>query len=113
MSETAKAFERGLAGLHRDPTGRPVMEKFRLLHEAALSDGALSRTIKELMALCVSITSQCDGCIAWHIQGAIRAGASREQVVETINLAILMGGGPATYYGSKALAELDRASSTE
>jgi len=109
MSDTAGKFEQGIAALSRDQRTRDVMKSFRGLHEAALADGGLARSVKELMALAVSITSQCDGCIAWHVQGALKAGATAEQVMETIGLAILMGGGPATYYGSKAQEELKAA----
>ena len=38
---------------------------------------------------------------------AIEAGASREEVVETITVAVEMGGGPSTVYGAKALAAYD------
>ena len=106
MSDIAKKFEQGVLALHRQPQSRPVMDKFRQLHDAALADGALDRATKELLALAISIATHCEGCIAWHVQAATQAGATPNQVAEAIGVAVLMGGGPATYYGSMALTEL-------
>ena len=56
-----------------------------------------------LIALGIAIAVRCDGCIAFHVHDAIRAGASNEEMAETIGVAILMGGGPAVMYGCDAL----------
>jgi alkylhydroperoxidase/carboxymuconolactone decarboxylase family protein YurZ len=48
------------------------------------------------------------GCIAYHVHDAVLAGASREEVVETIGVAILMGGGPAMMYGCEAMAAFEQ-----
>jgi len=39
-----------------------------------------------------------DGCIAYHVHDALKAGASRPDILETIGVAIMMGGGPALMY---------------
>jgi len=80
-----------------------------LMHQAA-EDGALSKKTKELMAVAISICIRCDGCIAFHTNAAIKAGATREEMVETINMAIEMGGGPSTVYGGEALQCFDQLS---
>jgi AhpD family alkylhydroperoxidase len=103
---TKKDFEQTLGTLARRPGTRAPMRAFTALHEAALADGELTRAIKELLALAISISTQCEGCIAWHVHGALTAGASPEQVEEAVGVAIMMGGGPATYYAGKALAAL-------
>lgn len=81
---------------------------FGQLHKTALADGALNASTKELMALAISVASRCTGCIAFHVHGALNAGASREQVIESIGVAILMGGGPAMIYGCEALEALEQ-----
>lgn len=48
------------------------------------------------------------GCIAYHTHGALKAGATRQEVHEAVGVAILMGGGPAMIYGCEALAALDQ-----
>jgi alkylhydroperoxidase/carboxymuconolactone decarboxylase family protein YurZ len=50
------------------------------------------------------VSQQCDGCIAAHARGAARRGATEAEVAETIGVAILMNGGPATVYGPRAFA---------
>lgn len=81
-----------------------VYAGFSSTHEAALAAGALDAPTKELIALGISVAQQCDGCIASHARGAAMKGATPEQVAETLGVAILMGGGPATVYGPRAYA---------
>ena len=83
-----------------------IMTGFTMLHKAAGSDGALDAKTKELMALAIGIAVRCDGCIAFHVHDALEAGASEDEIVDTIGVAIMMGGGPAVVYGSAALVAL-------
>ena len=53
-----------------------------------MAEGALSSKIKELIALAISITRECDGCVVAHARGAVRRGASGEEVAEMIGVAI-------------------------
>ncbi len=85
-----------------------VMSGFGQLHRAAMAGGVLTTRTKELIALAISITSHCDGCISFHVHDAIRAGATRAEVEETVGVAVLMGGGPAAVYGADALTALDQ-----
>ena len=72
------------------------------LHSAAMAEGELSTSVKELMALAIAISKECDGCIASHARGAARAGATEAEVAETVAVAMLMNGGPATVFGPRA-----------
>ncbi len=85
-----------------------VMDGFGKLHSAAIADGALSGKYKELMALAIGITVRCDGCIAYHVHDALRAGATRQEIAETVGVAIMMGGGPSVVYGCQALEALEQ-----
>jgi len=85
-----------------------TMEGFSALHKAAAGDGALSTKFKELIALGIAVTVRCDGCIAFHVHGALETGASREEIAETIGVAVLMGGGPSVMYGCEALEALEQ-----
>jgi AhpD family alkylhydroperoxidase len=80
-----------------------VMAGFVTLHKAATQEGKLSGKFKELIALAIAITVRCNGCIAFHVHDAMEAGASKEEIVETVGVAILMGGGPSLVYGIEAL----------
>ena len=80
-----------------------VMHGFGALHESSLKDGALNGKTKELIALGIAITVRCDGCISFHVHDAMQAGASKEEIAETVSVAILMGGGPSVVYGIEAM----------
>lgn len=81
-----------------------VYDGFNAISGAALADGALSPKVKELMAMVIGIVQGCDGCIASHVRGAARAGASEDETAEAIGVSIMMHGGPATIYGARAFA---------
>lgn len=81
-----------------------VTSGYGALHTAAMAEGALSMRMKELIALAISITRECDGCISAHARGAARRGATVAEVTEMIGVAILMNGGPGTVWGPRALA---------
>lgn len=81
---------------------------FGQLHDRSLADGALSGKTKELIALGIGIAVRCEGCIAYHVHDALKAGATRPEIVETIGVAVMMGGGPAAVYGCEALAALNQ-----
>jgi AhpD family alkylhydroperoxidase len=84
------------------------MAGFQQLHQAATADGVLSRKTKELIALAIGISVRCDGCIAYHVHDALEAGASREEIAETVGVAIMMGGGPSVVYGAEAIEAVDQ-----
>lgn len=85
-----------------------VMKGFGGLHAAVSRKGSLPSKTKELISLGIAITVRCDGCIAFHVHDALEAGATREEILETIGVAILMGGGPSVVYGADALEALDQ-----
>lgn len=79
-----------------------VYQGFAALSRAALTDGALSHKVKELMAMAIGVVQGCDGCIASHARNAARAGATTQEAAEAIGVTILMNGGPATIHGARA-----------
>lgn len=85
-----------------------TMKGFNDLHKASISDGILSSKTKELIALGIAITVRCDGCIAVHVHEALKAGSSSKEIMETISVAILMGGGPALLYSCEAMEALEQ-----
>ena len=85
-----------------------VYAAFLEMERAAFSDGALPKATKELIAVGMSVVGDCQSCMEWHITQAARSGASRRQVVEAIEVAIEMGGGPATVSARFALDVMER-----
>jgi AhpD family alkylhydroperoxidase len=86
-----------------------VMRAFADLSRSAMAPGALNAAMKEVVALAIAATRECDGCIAAHARGAARAGASRAQVAEMCGVLIMMNGGPGTVWGPRALEAFDQA----
>lgn len=81
---------------------------FTGLHQATMGDGALTVHNKELIALAIGIATRCTDCIGFHLRAAMKAGASRDEIAETVSVAVMMGGGPALMYGAKALDAFDQ-----
>ena len=76
-------------------------------HDLAMADGALDRTTKELIGLALVVTMQCDVCIAFHVRDCLAAGATKEQIYEALNVAVMQGSGPAMVYAGYAVEALD------
>ena len=72
-------LEEGLARLGQDLPG--PMSGFARLHRKSIEDGALSRKVKEMMAVAISIVVGCEGCIAYHVHDAVEAGATRAELL--------------------------------
>lgn len=81
-----------------------VYQGYKNLHDAALRSGALDTKTKELIALAIGISKECDGCIAAHAHAAVLAGATSQEAAEAIGVTFLMNGGPGTIYGARAFA---------
>ena len=99
-------LDESLAKLAREIPG--PMTGFARLHRKGLDDGALSSKVKELMALAISIVVGCEGCIAYHVQDAVLAGATRDELFETVGVGLLMGGGPGSIYAAHALDAIEQ-----
>ena len=80
-----------------------VMKAFSAIAQAALAPKALDAKTKELIALAISVAVRCDDCVAFHAKAAVEQGATREEVLETLGMAIYMGAGPSAMYASHAL----------
>jgi AhpD family alkylhydroperoxidase len=104
--EYHKQLEERLAQLGRELPG--PMSGFARLHKKSLEAGALPARIKEMMALAVSIANGCDGCIAYHVHDAVAAGATRAELLETIGVGVMMGGGPGSIYAAHAMEAVDQ-----
>ena len=78
------------------------------MERAAYSDGALAKKHKELIAVGISVATNCESCMQWHIEQAAAAGASIREVLEAVEVGIEMGGGPATVSARFALDVMER-----
>ncbi|MFZ9642972.1 MAG: carboxymuconolactone decarboxylase family protein [Candidatus Methylopumilus sp.] len=86
-----------------------LMKGFADMASAATKDGALDKKSKELIALALGVAAKCDGCIGFHTQALARLGATQEELVETLGMAVYMGGGPSLMYAAEAISAFEEA----
>ncbi len=68
---------------------------------------ALDIRQKELINVALAVAAQCEWCIAFHVEEAVKAGASRDQIVEAGFMAVIMHGGPAYMFMTPLLKAVD------
>ena len=85
-----------------------VMKAFGGMARAALEAKALDTKTKELIALAIGVAIRCDSCVAFHAEAAVKQGATREEVMETMGMAIYMGAGPSVMYAAQAVEAFDQ-----
>lgn len=85
-----------------------VMGAFANLHEVSGQAGELDAKTKELLSLGIAIAIRCEGCITFHVHDALELGATRQEIVEVVDVAVCMGGGPSVIYGTEALEAVDQ-----
>jgi AhpD family alkylhydroperoxidase len=89
------------------------MKAFSGLAREALAPASLDVKTKELIAIAIAIATRCDGCVGFHVKAAIRAGATRAEVLETCSMAIYMGAGPSMIYAAETLRAFDEISAAQ
>jgi AhpD family alkylhydroperoxidase len=105
MSNDWIEMTRNLSGGLREMRGGApeVMKAFAGIAQAALKPGSLDAKTKELIALAISVAVRCDDCISFHAKAASERGASADEILETLGMAIYMGAGPSVMYAAHAL----------
>lgn len=84
-----------------------VADAFWNLINKVENNGVLDDKVKELIALAIAVVNHCDDCIVAHMHAYIKADGTREELLDMINVAVYMGGGPAMMYGTHALQAFD------
>ena len=66
--------------------------EFGALDDEVYSEGAIGKKYKELMGLAISVTTRCDECVLYHLDGSRNEGASRKEILEAIKIGVVAGG---------------------
>lgn len=106
--ELIDALNTAIARLRAGAPG--PMRAFSQLAREALAPASLDTKTKELIAIGIAIAGRCEGCIGFHVKAALRAGATREEVLETCAMAIYMGAGPSMIHAAETLRAFDELS---
>lgn len=89
--------------------GNPgIIDAMGVLGKSTSSKGALDEKTRELISLAVAATTRCEGCISVHADAAVKAGATRDELLETLAVAINLNAGAALIYSSKILEAYDQ-----
>ena len=90
----------------------PIKRFFALDHDV-YADGALPKRSKELMGLVASTVLRCNDCIAYHIHEAVSHGATRDEIVEALGIALVVGGSITIPHLREAIGMLDELQGTK
>lgn len=80
-----------------------LFDAYRSLSAAQGANGALDAKTRELIALAVTVTTRCDGCISSHAASAVKAGATETEISAALGVAIAVNAGAAYVYSLRAL----------
>ncbi len=84
-----------------------ISKSFAPFFMGLMKEGTLSVKQKELIAVAIGVAVRCEPCIYLHVEKSLHAGATPEEVMEAVGVAVMMGGGPASVYAPVASAALD------
>lgn len=84
-------------------TNPESMRGLQMIDGGAAKMGHLDPKTHELIALAVAVTTRCDGCISVHTKAAVEKGATREEIVEALTVAISLNAGAALTYTARVL----------
>jgi AhpD family alkylhydroperoxidase len=76
---------------------------YQTLSKAGEKTGQLDAKTRELIALAVSVTTRCDGCITVHSAEAVKLGATKAEIAEALGVAVALNAGAAMVYSARAL----------
>lgn len=99
ISESLTDFSKGTADL---------MQAFRAMSIAATKTNILDEKTKELIALAIGVAKQCDGCIGFHVKKLVKLGVTKEELIEMLNVAVYMGGGPSLMYAADTMLAFEQ-----
>ena len=85
-----------------------IMQGVEAIGKAGAAKGALDDKTRELIALGVAATTRCDTCIAVHAAEAVKAGATRDELLEALAVAVSLNAGAALVYSSRILDAYDQ-----
>jgi AhpD family alkylhydroperoxidase len=84
-------------------TSPDIARGYRTLSDAGSKTAKLDPKTRELIALAVAVSLRCDGCITFHTDAAVKHGATKEEVIEALGVAITVNAGAALIYSARTL----------
>ena len=88
-----------------DQASNDAWKNFQTFNQSVMAEGAISVKNKELIALGVALTTQCSYCLEIHRDNAEKAGASQQEIAETVMIAAALKAGSAVTHGTEILSD--------
>jgi AhpD family alkylhydroperoxidase len=79
------------------------LKGYQTLSGANAANTLLGEKTRQLISLAVAVTTRCDGCIVFHTDAALKAGASKEEIAEALGVAMAMNAGAAFIYSLRVM----------
>lgn len=99
--QALKEYQEGAKSVGKLMPGQ--MASFNNFVGEVLKDGKLDLKTKELISIAISVYSRCEYCIVGHAYNALKAGLTKEEILEAATVAIAFGGGPSAAYTATLL----------
>lgn len=80
-----------------------LVKAYAGLHQAESKSKHLDAKTRELIALGVAVSLRCDGCINAHVDAALRAGVTKEEMIDAMGVAIMVNAGAAMVYSARTV----------
>jgi AhpD family alkylhydroperoxidase len=84
-----------------------LFEHYKKCDDGIQEDGALSAKVKVLMSLAVMASQRCDPCCESQMRSALHHGATKEEIIETLNVIFITSGAPGVASCRRALKLLE------
>jgi len=83
------------------------LKGYQTLSAANSKNSLLGEKVRQLISIAVAVTTRCDGCITFHTDAALKAGATKQEISEALGVAMAMNTGAALIYSVRALDSVD------
>lgn len=83
------------------------LKGYLTLSNANSKSSLLGEKVRQLISIALAVTTRCDGCITFHTDSALKAGASKQEIAEALGVAMAMNAGAALIYSLRALDSVD------
>jgi AhpD family alkylhydroperoxidase len=80
-----------------------TLRGYQTLSGAGAKTNHLNEKTRQLISLAVAVTTRCDGCIVFHTEAALKAGATKDEISEALGVAVAMNAGAALIYSTRVL----------
>jgi ribonuclease HI len=108
MTDSVEDFQKVRAELNEEilGCGHLGIKRFFALDHQAYEAGALPEKIKELLGLVASMVLRCDDCITYHLVRCGEGGWTRNEVIDALNVALVVGGSITIPHVRRAFARM-------